>query len=564
MDDDVLVLQEGREHADGVRASADAGDDMCGQAAGAVCVGGVLVGLVQHLRPRLIADHGLQLAHNVREGVRADGRADDVVGGADVRHPVAHRLVDRVLQGLRAALRRHHLGTEHLHPEDVQRLALHVNRAHVDDALQAHQRAGRRSGDAVLPGTGLSDDATLPKLLREQRLAQGVVDLVSARVRQLLALEPQLGAAKLLRQILREVQRGGAANELSAQAVDLLDEGRVLLDGIPSHAELLVGLHQRLWDVPATELAAEVPRALALGRRVHTRLLGRRRTTRGLGGGQGAARELRDKLLHGLHAPLRAQGRHDLRPDDDAIRILADLGHLLPLGDSEADDHVHTRCADGCAHARNHLSDLCVHTGASAGDAQHANDIDEGVGELRRNLHALIRACRRDDRHEAQAVLDTLRVEVTRLLCWEVDDDEAIDALRGGLLAGAVKAVLQEVVVVAHHHQGDDQTLLPGLLHEAEAVLQRSVLQERQARRLLDGRAVGQGIGEGNAQLDDVRAALLQREERLDRVRLLRVPRGDEGHEGRPLRRLALLEALADPGGWHLDNAASRSVDLRL
>ena len=81
------------------------------------------------------------------------------------------------------------LGAEQLHAEDVQRLALDVDGAHVDLARQAEQRAGGRGGDAVLAGAGLGDDARLAHAARQQHLADAVVDLVRAGVAEVLALE---------------------------------------------------------------------------------------------------------------------------------------------------------------------------------------------------------------------------------------------------------------------------------------------------------------------------------------------------------------------------------------
>ena len=116
--------------------------------------------------------------------------AKDVMGGLDVRDPVAHRLVDRVLQRGRPRGDRADLGTERPHPQHVRTLALDVLGAHVDDAWQVEEGAGGRRRDAVLAGAGLGGSGPrLPEPAREQRLAQGVVDLVRARVREVLALE---------------------------------------------------------------------------------------------------------------------------------------------------------------------------------------------------------------------------------------------------------------------------------------------------------------------------------------------------------------------------------------
>ena len=102
-------------------------------------------------------------------------------------------------------MHRHDLGAEQFHAEDVGLLPLDVGRAHVDDAGQVEQRAGRRGGDAVLAGAGLGDDAALAHAARQQDLAQHVVDLVRAGVVELVALEIELGAAEMPGQPLGEI-----------------------------------------------------------------------------------------------------------------------------------------------------------------------------------------------------------------------------------------------------------------------------------------------------------------------------------------------------------------------
>ena len=100
--------------------------------------------------PRLVADDPLEVAHHVRERVRTGDGAEDVVGVLDVGDPVAHRLVDGVLEGPAAGLDGDDLGAEQPHPRDVERLPAGVLLAHVDDAVEAEQRRGGRGGDAVL------------------------------------------------------------------------------------------------------------------------------------------------------------------------------------------------------------------------------------------------------------------------------------------------------------------------------------------------------------------------------------------------------------------------------
>ena len=82
------IVDERVEDADRVAAAADAGHDGVGQPAGQL----------EDLRARLAADHRLELAHHQRIRMRAEHRPEQVVRVADVGDPVAHRLVDGVLQ----------------------------------------------------------------------------------------------------------------------------------------------------------------------------------------------------------------------------------------------------------------------------------------------------------------------------------------------------------------------------------------------------------------------------------------------------------------------------------
>ncbi len=87
-------------------------------------------------------------------------------------------------------------------------------------ALQAEARAHGRGRDAVLAGAGLGDDPPLAEPLGEQRLADGVVDLVRAGVGQVLALEPDARARRPRRQALGQVERRRPADVVARQALD--------------------------------------------------------------------------------------------------------------------------------------------------------------------------------------------------------------------------------------------------------------------------------------------------------------------------------------------------------
>jgi hypothetical protein len=141
------------------------------------------------LGPGLAADHALEIAHQHRVGMGAGHGADDVEGVIDVGHPVAHGLVHGVLEGRGTGGDRHHRGAQEFHAVDIQGLALHVLGAHEHVALEAQAGGDGGAGHAVLPGAGLGDHPRLAHVLREERLADGVVHLVGAGVVQVLALE---------------------------------------------------------------------------------------------------------------------------------------------------------------------------------------------------------------------------------------------------------------------------------------------------------------------------------------------------------------------------------------
>ena len=147
----------------------------------------------------------------------------------DIGHPVAHRLVQRVLEGLRAGLDRYHFGAEELHAENILRLTLDVLRSHVHDALHAEARGDGRRGDAVLAGARLGDDSRLAQPFGEQRLADAVVDLVRAGVVQVLALQVDLRAAELVGPALCVIDGARAADVVLQLALELCDEVGVVL-----------------------------------------------------------------------------------------------------------------------------------------------------------------------------------------------------------------------------------------------------------------------------------------------------------------------------------------------
>ncbi len=181
------VVDERVEDADGIAAAADAGDDRIGQPPGLRRASGARASLPDHRSgtraPSADRDAGRapsRAGSRCRSTLATQSRIASLMASFSVRLPASTPRTVAPSSRMRKTLsawRRHVLG------------------AHVDDALEAEQRAGRGRGHAVLPGAGLGDDAPLAHALGEQRLAERVVDLVRAGVRQVFALQEDAGAA---------------------------------------------------------------------------------------------------------------------------------------------------------------------------------------------------------------------------------------------------------------------------------------------------------------------------------------------------------------------------------
>ena len=186
--------------------------------------------------------------------MRTSRRTEDVVGRLDVGHPVTERLVNRILERRRTCGHSDNLGAKHLHARDIQGLTLGVLTPHVDRAVEAKESGGGRGGDTVLPRAGLRNNARLAQLLGEQRLTEHVVDLVRARVVQVLTLEEHAHAAQVGCKTRGLGQQGGASGIVQEQVAQAALEHFIAPQALPRCLNLFEGAHEGLGDEASTEI----------------------------------------------------------------------------------------------------------------------------------------------------------------------------------------------------------------------------------------------------------------------------------------------------------------------
>lgn len=171
------IVDEVREHTDGVGTAADAGHNDIRK----------LSFLLQELAASLTADNTLEFLYHLRVGMRAYGRTDDIEGILSALRPGADGFVGCILQGVVAGGYADHFRSQKLHAEYIQRLALDILRSHVYGAFHVEKGCAGCSCHAVLTGSGLRNDTGFSHFLRQQYLTEHVVDLMRTGMVQILA-----------------------------------------------------------------------------------------------------------------------------------------------------------------------------------------------------------------------------------------------------------------------------------------------------------------------------------------------------------------------------------------
>src|SRR5256885_1310177 len=135
----------------------------------------------------------------------------------NVCDPIAHRFVDRFLERRLADCDRDYFRAEKFHSRDVQRLTLHVHFAHVNNTFATETRGHGRGGNTMLARASFGDNPAFAHPLREENLAERVVDFVRASVQQIFAFEVNLWTAKPFREAFGQVKRRWTAGEIAKQ-----------------------------------------------------------------------------------------------------------------------------------------------------------------------------------------------------------------------------------------------------------------------------------------------------------------------------------------------------------
>ena len=147
-------------------------------------------------------------------------------------------------------------------------MTLDVVLAHVHHALHTQARRDRGRGHAVLPSAGFRDDARFTGAFRQQRLTDGVVDLVRAGVVQVFALEKDARAAQLTAPTLSEIQRRWTTDIMRHVVIKLRLKLRVFAQARVALLQLAHRGHQGFRN-KLTAVATKVAVRVRKGRKIN-------------------------------------------------------------------------------------------------------------------------------------------------------------------------------------------------------------------------------------------------------------------------------------------------------
>ena len=101
----------------------------------------------------------------------------------------------------------------------------------------------------MLSGAGFRDHALLAHALRQQSLADAVIDLMGARVIQIFSLEINLSGVPVSGQSLGMIERRGPARIIPQQMIETRVKPRIVLRFPISRFQFFQRMHERFGDI---------------------------------------------------------------------------------------------------------------------------------------------------------------------------------------------------------------------------------------------------------------------------------------------------------------------------
>ena len=226
---------------------------------------------------------------------------------------------------------------------------------------------------------------------------------------------------------------------------------------------------------------------------------------------------------------------HDRAPDHHGV---ADPGNARRRG-AIADPEPHS---DGeirrPADSRHALRDLVDVESRRAGDSLQGDVVDEPARLCADSCDAFVAGRGRDQKHRIDLVCAQLANQILGLLGRQIHGQEAVDARCRATLRRLPVADRLQWIEIAHQHHGSLVVDRAELAHDVEDPAEAHSRGERPLAGALDHRAVRHRVGEGDSQLDDVRARRHHRMHHRDRDGGRRIAGGDEWNQGGPPPRL--------------------------
>ena len=177
------------------------------------------------------------------------------------------------------------------------------------------------------------------------------------------------------------------------------------------------------------------------------------------------------------------------------------------------------------------------------GDASDGHVVDEAGAGVEHPRQAGVVGGRGGQANEVDAGGLGRQRQLGVVFGWQVDHDQAIHPRFGGFRQEALHAIAMDGVVVAHQHQRRLAFAAPEVAHHLQGLGQILTRLQGAQGSGLDGRAIGHGIGEGHAQLDDVGTGRRQALEDGQGGVIVRIAGGGVGDQGRAALGLQRGEA---------------------